>query len=217
MSRTTWWVVLCAAAVTAGCSGDGEGTGTAAPAVTYTAEAPVILPGEPGAEAATIAPGQVASRPAAPEPNAADLEFVRGMVPHHTQALRMAKLAPGRVADARVRAIADRVSGGQAAEVAQLQGWLRSHDEPEGAAAGGHHAMPGAVSQAQLERLAAQRGPAFDRMFLDLMVAHHRGAVTMAEAATAGAADVLVQEMAADTHAGQLAEIRRMEAVRAEL
>lgn len=216
MSRTTWWVVLCAAAVTAGCSGDGEGTGTAAPAVTYTAEAPVILPGEPGAEAATIAPGQVASRPAAPEPNAADLEFVRGMVPHHTQALRMARLAPERAADTRVRAIADRISGSQGAEVAQLQGWLRSHDAPaEGS--GGHHAMAGAVSPAQLERLAAQRGPAFDRMFLDLMVAHHRGAVTMAEAATAAGADILVQEMAADTYAGQAAEIQRMLDVRRTL
>lgn len=58
---------------------------------------------------------------------------------------------------------------------------------------------------------------AFDRLFLDLMVAHHAGAVQMAETVTTAGRDLAVQELAAEVSVVQNAEIRRMEKVRAEL
>ena len=63
--------------------------------------------------------------------NEHDVEFVVSMVPHHTQALRMAELAPERASDPRVEAVAERILSVQGGEVEQLQTWLTTHGLPE--------------------------------------------------------------------------------------
>lgn len=183
---------------------------------TFTATAPVSRPGRPGEPAVTIAPGQTATRAPRPGFNDADVAFAQDMIVHHSQALTMARLAPGRVADPRVRTLAERIALTQEPEAQYLQEWLTSHRQlvrnPEG-----HHAMTGMVTPQQIEQLTAARAGAFDSLFLTLMVTHHRGAVTMANELSTRGSDPLLQELATDISAGQAAEINRMLDVKATL
>lgn len=179
----------------------------------------VIVPGGPG-ESAQVLPGAEAAERRTPVPvSPADVEFVAAMVPHHQQALELAALAPGRATDPGVLAIADRISAVQGAEIAMLQSWLDGQDEAlggghgEGHGGGGHAGglHPGMATPEQVDALEAADGAAFDRMFLDLMIAHHEGALVMADAVRAGGGtDVLVSQMADDVTATQSAEISRM-------
>ena len=205
-------------AAVAGCSG---GSADPAPrASTYTAPVPVIQPGRPGEPVTRLSPGQTAQRPQDASWNGADLYFVSMMVLHHTQALRMARLADGRTSDPQVQAVAERVTAAQAGEILTLKAWLTARKQkiPTSTADAEHHTgMPGAVTPARMAALVRADGPAFDRLFLDLMVAHHAGAVQMAGTVTTAGSDLAVQEIAAEVATGQNAEIRRVEQVRAEL
>jgi uncharacterized protein (DUF305 family) len=188
---------------------------------TYTAQVSVIQPGRPGETATRVSPGQTAARPQDAAWNGADLYFVTMMVLHHTQALRLARLADGRTTTPEVLAVAERVSAAQAPEVLVLKAWLEARHQrvPDSATDAGHDhgGMPGAVTPARMAALSRTKGAAFDRLFLDLMVAHHAGAVQMAGTVTTAGSDLAVQEIAAEVAVGQNAEIRRMEKVRAAL
>jgi len=203
-----------AAVALAGCSGADP-----APSATYTASAPVIQPGRPGDPAATVAPGATATRPPRPGFNAADVAFVRDMIRHHGQALELAGLAPDRAADAGVLALASRISAGQRPEIDVLHDWLTSRRQllVDPGHADGVHAMPGMATPAQVAQLAGARGAAFDRLFLTLMVEHHRGAVSMANTVSTAGTDPAVQELAAEIGSSQAAEIGRMLDVRRTL
>jgi len=221
--------VLLAASVAA-CSTGGSGT-TNQPVVgpsatsggpgTYSAQVPVVQPGRPGETATTLAPGQSAQRPQDASWNGADLYFVSMMVLHHTQALRMARLADDRASDARVRAVAERITAAQAPEILMLKAWLSARGQripdSQASAGHGHREMPGSVTQVRMAALAQAKGAQFDRLFLDLMRSHHAGAVQMAADVTTAGSDLAVQEIAAETSVGQAAEIRRMDQVRAAL
>jgi uncharacterized protein (DUF305 family) len=177
----------------------------------------VIVPGGPG-ESAQVLPGAEAAERRTPVPvSPADVEFVAAMVPHHEQALELAALAPGRAVDPGVLAIADRISAVQGAEIAMMRSWLDGRDDALGGGHGGGHGTghegelhPGMATPEQVAALGAATGPAFDRMFLDLMIAHHEGALVMADAVRAGGTDVLVSQMADDVTVTQSAEIGRM-------
>ena len=102
--------------------------GAAAPQATTTPGAttpgpPVIVPGRPG-EDASVRPAEEIRQPGLPAYNAMDVEYVRMMIPHHTQALRMAALAPERAGDAKVRGMAERIHASQAPELGVLRAWL---------------------------------------------------------------------------------------------
>ena len=194
------------------------GCGSAAPAGPA-----VIVPGGPG-ESAQVLPGAEAAERRTPVPvSPADVEFVAAMVPHHEQALELAALAPGRATAPGVLAIADRISAVQGAEIAMMRSWLAGQDDAPGGhgsdhgsgghgGGGGHEGElhPGMATPEQVTALGAATGPAFDRLFLDLMIAHHEGALAMADAVRAGGTDVLVSQMADDVTATQSAEISRM-------
>jgi uncharacterized protein (DUF305 family) len=211
--------VAALAIILTGCSGD-DGT-----EARYTAEATVIQPGKPGEPATTIAPGETGTRPATPAANAADVRFLQLMIGHHAQALQVADLAPGRARDARVISLADRIRAGQAAEINALRSWLTSHGKPAPSGspgadhghAGGAAAMPGMVTQAQLDALTRASGTQFDQTFLDVMITHHDGAVRMSRDVAKAGTDPTVQEIAAETAVTQAAEIARMQDVRATL
>jgi uncharacterized protein (DUF305 family) len=114
------------------------------------------------------------------------------MIHHHAQALEMTQLVPARSEREEVRRLAERIEVSQQDEIAQMQRWLRDRGERVPApgahaghgTAGGHEHhdhmdMPGMLTPAQLAQLAASRGGEFDRMFLELMIHHHEGALTM--------------------------------------
>lgn len=165
----------------------------------------------------------------------ADVHFMTGMIGHHAQALVMARMAPTHGASPTIRTLAARIHSAQQDEISLMQQWLRERGRPvpevhiEGARlmihGGGEHAehhahMPGMLTDAQLAELDAARGPAFDRLFLTLMIQHHRGAVVMVDElfATDGAAlGDEVFRFAADVHADQVTEVARMESMLASM
>lgn len=183
--------------------------------------ASVIVPGKPGEQASVVPPEQAGEHQQKVPVNDADVDYVTRMIPHHQQAVILTGLVPERAADEQVKALAGRISSTQDAEITMMNVWLTDHGKaPVGAygQAGGHgheaHAMPGMATQEQIDALAAAHGPEFDRMFLDLMIAHHEGALTMAGEVLADGVDVRAQEMAQDVVTGQTAEIERMKAMR---
>jgi uncharacterized protein (DUF305 family) len=154
----------------------------------------------------------------------ADGRFMTGMIHHHAQAIEMSRLAPARAAAQSIHTLAARIINAQQDEIATMQQWLRDRDLPvpevhvTGAAVRVHGAdhprMPGMVTREQIESLAAADGPAFDRLFLPLMIEHHNGAVTMVSDlfATDGAGqDEEVFRFASDVQVDQLTEVARME------
>ncbi len=179
----------------------------------------MVVPGSPGQPSTTVAPGAEGEIANSGAWNSADLQFVTSMVPHHTQALRMAELAPERASDPRVQAVAERILSVQGGEVTQLQTWLTSHALPEADPEAMDHdgmTMQGMAAEPELLALTSSEGAEFDRLFLELMTEHHRGALAMADDAV-GAINPQVMDMVNETVAGQSVEIDRMQAVLADL
>ncbi|MFD5558665.1 DUF305 domain-containing protein [Streptomyces sp. NPDC127068] len=202
--------LLCAALLLtlAGC--DAEGSGGAAPQ--KAAGPSVIAPGKPGEGAATLSAGEAKKRLGDDSPNSADFDYIQMMIKHHAQALVMTALVPTRAGSEKVKRLAARVAASQKPEIGAMEGWWEGNGGPKHSAGTGHaHAsMPGMATEAQLAKLRAARGGAFDELFLALMITHHEGAVTMAADALSEGNNVLVEEMANDVIAQQTAEIGRM-------
>lgn len=203
-----------------GCSGDDAvAVARPAPTTTFTAgEVPVLVPGRPGEEAEVLAPGQTGLRQNRLAYEDADVAFVADMVPHHAQALEMAALAEDRAADPRVTALASRIAADQAPEITTMQAWLEQNGLPAADEDGRHggHGMPGMATEADLARLVAAKGPAFDRLFLELMTEHHQGALAMVEK-VGSPVNAVVADIAAETQAKQSVEIARMQQLLASL
>jgi len=131
--------------------------------------------------------------------NQVDVGFAQNMIPHHGQAIAMSRLAAPRAVSAQVKDLAARIQLGQQPEVDQMSGWLRAWhasvpatDDPMGGVDRGDMgqmdhdtsgAMPGMLSRDQMHQLEQATGPAFDRMFLQMMITHHQGAITIAQTA----------------------------------
>lgn len=142
-----------------------------------------------------------------------------GMIAHHAQAVTMGGWATDSVhgAGRAVRAMSERIVVGQTDEIATLRRWLHEHDQTP---MGHQMMMPGMLTAEQMAQLDAARGPAFDRLFLTLMIQHHQGAITMVDellVAPGAAQDGLVFRFAADVHADQTTEIERMRRMLAAL
>lgn len=156
---------------------------------------------------------------------AADVRFMTGMVHHHAQAITMAGLAPTHGASPSIRTLAARIINAQRDEIALMQAWLRDRGQPvpevhsadaPSPTHGAEHAvhMPGMLTADQLAQLEQASGAAFDRLFLTLMIQHHRGAVTMVHElfATDGAGqDEAIFKFASDVQVDQATEVARME------
>lgn len=176
----------------------------------------------PAAVAAlALAPGRVAGQ--APRYTPADVEFMQGMIAHHAQALDMVALVPERTTTESIRLLAQRIDISQRDEIRLMRNWLteRGQAAPDPAAAPGHHAggghdmlMPGMLTGEQMAQLAAAKGAEFDRLFLQLMIQHHQGALTMVKTlfGTQGAAqETPTFRYASEVDTDQRFEIERMQ------
>ncbi|MFC9132542.1 DUF305 domain-containing protein [Streptomyces sp. NPDC057099] len=171
----------------------------------------VIAPGEPGEANRTLSAEEAADQnPENDSPNAADVSYARMMIEHHAQALVMTELAPKRAESNKVKRIAERVAAGQKPEIEAMKGWLKSYGKPLKAERHEHAAMPGMATEAQLKKLRAADGKAFDHLFLTLMTTHHQGAITMATDVKGQGNNIRVEEMADEVIAQQTSEITRM-------
>lgn len=198
----------------AGCSQ--ESSGSDQPAEERPDGVVTVQPGLPG-EAATT--GSAAAVPETEE-NHSDIAFMQMMIPHHAQAVAMAKLAHKHAVDPAVRRLAGRVKAAQGPEIMFMAAWLdeRGLDVPAAAddpmdfdhSAHGHDEMVGMLSPAEMAQLSKARGRQFDEMFLRRMIRHHAGAVQMAGVVAADGSDLTVSGVAADVSVVQNSEIARM-------
>ncbi len=172
--------------------------------------------------------GDDATQPAAaPTFSAADVTFAQQMIPHHSQAVKMAALAATRAKDPAVKKLAAQIVAGQGPEIETMQSLLEAWGQPlvpdmEGM----DHStmspeevmkmsadMPGMAGEDDLKALAAAKGADFDRLFLTMMIEHHRGALQMAQAERAAGAgkDPAALKLAEQMEATQQAEIKKMQ------
>lgn len=117
--------------------------------------------------------------------NAQDVTFAQGVIPHHQQALEMAKLAADRASSTKVKDLASRVEKAQDPEIRTMSGWLKTWGEnlPSEMPGMDHSmgsGMTGMMSTKDMTQLEKSSGKEFDTMFLTMMVEHHKGAVEMA-------------------------------------
>lgn len=190
-------------------AGSGDDPAASASPTPTTSPVPVIVPGRPG-ESASVIPSDKIPAPDGSLYNEADAFFMRMMIPHHNQALEMAALAPDRAGHEQIRAVASRIMAAQKPEIAVFQAWLKARSLPEDQAGHSHAGMKGMQPPEALAALAGLRGDAFDNMFVDMMVAHHEGAVAMATDALRSGRDQEVERLATGIAAEQQAEITRM-------
>ncbi|MDB2694366.1 DUF305 domain-containing protein [Erythrobacter sp.] len=183
--------------------------------------APIVLPGAPGAEPRVIdAAEAIALSDTRFSP--ADVSFMQGMIVHHQQAVDMAKLVRQRTNNEAVLKTADRIEAGQKDEMDFMRTWLedRNLDVAMQGMGHAHHTMKGMASPEQMRELAAANGTAFDGLFLELMVAHHLGAVDMVDelhGVSGSAYDPVMYEFTNDVVSDQRSEIDRMNATLATL
>lgn len=154
----------------------------------------------------------------------ADVEFMQGMIMHHSQAVEMTALIPSHTEDKDVQAIGARISSSQADEIRMMRRWLAARGQATsmempgmpGMDASGNPVtpMPGMLSPEQMNALRAAHGKEFDRLFLSGMIQHHGGALVMVKAlfSEAGAGqDAEIFDFATDVDNSQRAEIRIMQ------
>jgi uncharacterized protein (DUF305 family) len=145
----------------------------------------------------------------------ADVDFMRNMIVHHAQALELTKLVPTRTTREDIGLLAERIEVSQVSEVEMMRNWLtkRGQAVTDSSAHHDHGTMPGMLSTEDVAKLANTTGTDFDRLFLELMIRHHEGALIMLEqlhAAPGAAEDVEIFQIASHIDADQRAEIARM-------
>ncbi|MGW0431521.1 DUF305 domain-containing protein [Micromonospora sp. NPDC003197] len=201
---------VAALAFVAGCSEDSHDSGHdggASPTVSASAQA--------GAE----------------QHNQADINFAQGMIPHHQQAVEMSNLAETR-AGAEVKALAAKIKQAQAPEIQQMTDWLRQWGAPlPSSSADGHHGqpsdghgshgsgqegMPGMMTEQEMTELTASTSAKFDRMFLEMMIRHHEGAVQMATTEQQQGQNPAAKKLAGEIISAQNTEIQEMRALLAK-
>jgi uncharacterized protein (DUF305 family) len=159
--------------------------------------------------------------------NDADIRFTQMMIPHHRQAVAMAELATERAQNQDVKTLAQRIKNEQDPEIQTMTGFLKAWGAPaptaDNSMSGMNHSnmnngdmsgtadMPGMMSPEQMTQLSSATGTAFDRMFLQMMIAHHQGAVTDAQREQSDGKNEQAKALASNIITTQTAEINQMQ------
>jgi len=181
----------------------------------------VVQPGAPGMPSQTL---PASARPTLPQPSQADIEFMQGMIMHHSQAVEMTALIASHTENKDVRSLGAKISSSQSDEIRFMQRWLATRGQSTsmempgmpGMDMSGHPMalMPGMLSPQQMDALRKAKGAEFDHLFLTGMIQHHGGALVMVKDLfdTAGAGqDAELFNFVTDVDSGQRAEIRIMQ------
>lgn len=160
-----------------------------------------------------------AGQPGGAEFNDADVTFAQNMIPHHEQAVEMAQLAATRAANPEIKALAGQIEQAQEPEITTLRGWLKAWGQPEDPEAGhgAHDGMDGMMSEEDMSHLESMRGAEFDRMFAEMMIDHHEGAIAMAEAEIADGANPDAIALAEEIKRAQADEVKTLKDLHAQL
>jgi uncharacterized protein (DUF305 family) len=181
--------------------------------------------------------GRVTASDSTPTDISADAGFARDMQVHHAQAVEMSLIVRDRTTDPAVRLLAYDILRTQQQQAGQMFAWLQLWHLPQAsnrapmAWAGDMHgmdmpatpagvtgatAMPGMASAADIRRLGTLQGKDAERLYLQLMIAHHKGGVGMAQAAERLAHRPEVLDLARKIIAAQESEIAMMTGMLAE-
>ncbi|GAA0938170.1 DUF305 domain-containing protein [Kribbella koreensis] len=129
-------------------------------------------------------PSASASTSTAGDFDDADVAFATQMIPHHQQAVQMATMGARKATTAEVRKLSLAIKSAQDPEIKTLTGWLTGWGKPVPVA--NHHdhsneSMPGMMTEDEMSDLGNAQGAMFDRMWTEMMIEHHKGAITMAK------------------------------------
>lgn len=180
--------------------------------------------------------GRVAATPQSPGNDSPDAGFARDMQVHHSQAVEMSRIIREQTDDVVLRTIAYDIAMTQQHQIGQMYAWLQEWGLPQSSdaermawMAGSGHAhegggtvpadglMPGMATSAEMQALSEATGENAERLFLELMIEHHKAGVDMAEAGVELAAESEVRELARKMAASQELEITAMEDLLAQL
>lgn len=150
-----------------------------------------------------------------------DITFAQLMIPHHEQAVQMADMALQKATTPEVQQLAQQIKDAQDPEIQQMRGWLTAWGAPEQMAGmegtdhgdmdmGGQSAA-GMMTDQDMTALMDSSGAEFDRMWLAMMIAHHKGAIEMAQTAKADTTNPDVTALADAIVAAQTSEIDTMQ------
>lgn len=209
---------LVVASFVAAASGTACRTATA-PNQVKPQSAPIVQPGAPGQPSQVITPEKAADLSHV-QYTGADIKFMQGMIGHHQQAVEMVAMVPQRTSWADLKMLAKRIDLSQQDEIGMMEHWLqvRGQQVPARNAMHMHGAMlmPGMLTPDEMKQLQEANGSEFDRLFLEGMIKHHGGALTMVKdlIGTPGAAqESEIFAFASDVEADQTMEIDRMAAM----
>jgi len=174
-----------------------------------------------------------------PTQNSAEAGFSRDMQLHHDQGVELAFLIRDRSTSDDIRTLAYDIAFTQANQSGQMLGWLQSWGLPAAASEpsmtwmtrptleGASHAhggtstdaaahepgapMPGLATPAQIQQLTDATGTDAEKIFLTLMIAHHKGAIEMADAVLERSTNTAVTKFARGVVSSQESEIGLME------
>jgi uncharacterized protein (DUF305 family) len=204
---------------------------SAAPAICGTGAAQadhdaavVVQPGAPGQPSKTLPPS---TKGTLPPRSPADVEFMQGMIMHHSQAVEMTALMASHTENKDLRSLGARISSSQSDEIRFMRRWLATRGETDSMpgmanmnmsktddSSDAMALMPGMLTAKQMEALRKATGAEFDRLFLIGMIQHHGGALTMVKGLfeTPGAGqDAELFNFATDADNTQRAEIKIMQ------
>jgi uncharacterized protein (DUF305 family) len=183
----------------------------------------VVQPGAPGSPSRTLPPSTTAVLPPLSQ---ADVEFMQGMIMHHSQAVEMTALIPSHTENKAVRSIGERISVSQSDEIKFMRRWLEARGQSTSMTMPGMPdmdmsgkqmpMMPGMLTPEQMDALRHATGAEFDRLFLTGMIQHHGGALIMVKDlfdAPGAGQDAELFDFATDVDSGQRAEIRIMQSM----
>jgi uncharacterized protein (DUF305 family) len=107
-----------------------------------------------------------------------EVMFLKDMIHHHQSAVDMAELAISNTKRAELNKMGRDIISAQKAEIDQMTGWLKGYGE----SAGSMEQMPGMEKMMnEMEDLKKAKDAEFDKMFLTMMIKHHKGAIMMSK------------------------------------
>ena len=157
--------------------------------------------------------------------NDADVTFAQDMIPHHAQAIVMSTMAKNQAQDPELRQLAADIQAAQRPEIEQMSGWLKAwgEDVPRGMGGDDHDMgdmgmmgdgdMPGMMTGRQMMDLDKASGSRFDRMWLQMMIEHHEGAIEMAKVEQRSGLSTEAIELAKTIQSTQAEEITTMKSM----
>ncbi|NKE60186.1 DUF305 domain-containing protein [Lentzea sp. PSKA42] len=151
--------------------------------------------------------------------NEQDVKFAQDMIGHHQQALDMAAMVPAKSTNPKVTDLGKRIAAAQDPEIKKMNEWLTKWGAATATSmpgmdhGSGHGSMPGMMTAEEMAKLNGATGAEFDRMWLDMMIKHHQGAVEMAKTQQEKGSNADAKKLAQDITTAQQAEITEMQSL----